>query len=94
MRCLIVNVDDFGDSRSVNRGKVEAHKQGIVTSASLMVDRPGAPDAAEYARQRPELGLGLHVELLRWRVGVARIPVKGAARFEAALRRASFPSTR
>jgi predicted glycoside hydrolase/deacetylase ChbG (UPF0249 family) len=73
------------DSRSVNRGKVEAHEQGIVTSASLMVDRPGAPDAAEYARQRPELGLGLHVELLRWRV--ARIPVKGAARSEAALRR-------
>jgi predicted glycoside hydrolase/deacetylase ChbG (UPF0249 family) len=82
---LIVNADDFGCSRSVNRGIIEAHERGIVTSASLLVDRPGAVEGAEYARERPELGLGLHVELDAWRV--ARIPRKGAVLSAAALER-------
>jgi predicted glycoside hydrolase/deacetylase ChbG (UPF0249 family) len=82
---LIVNADDFGYSRSVNRGIIEAHERGIVTSASLLVDRPAAVDGAEYARERPELGLGLHVELDAWRV--ARIPRKGAVLSAAALER-------
>lgn len=65
MRLLIVNADDFGLSRGVNRGIIEAHERGIVTSASLMVNRPAAQDAAEAARRHPDLGLGLHVELRR-----------------------------
>jgi predicted glycoside hydrolase/deacetylase ChbG (UPF0249 family) len=84
-RYLIVNADDFGYSRSVNRGVIEAHERGIVTSASLMVDRPGAVEAAEYAQEHPRLGVGLHVELDAWRV--ARIPRKGAVRSAAALER-------
>jgi predicted glycoside hydrolase/deacetylase ChbG (UPF0249 family) len=82
-RYLIVNADDFGYSRSVNRGVIEAHERGIVTSASLMVDRPGAVEAAKYAREHPPLGVGLHLELDAWRV--ARIPRKGAVRSTAAL---------
>jgi predicted glycoside hydrolase/deacetylase ChbG (UPF0249 family) len=74
---LIVNADDFGCSRGVNRGIVEAHEHGIVTSASLMVHRSAAAEAADYARGRPELGVGLHVELDRWRV--SRLPRRGAA---------------
>lgn len=66
--CLIVNADDFGCCRGVNRGIIEAHERGIVTSASLMVDARAAADAAEYARERPELGVGLHVVLAQWRV--------------------------
>ena len=85
MRYLIVNADDLGLSRSVNRGVIKAHEDGIVTSASLMVSRPGALEAAEYARSRPQLDLGLHVELPRWRV--SRIPRRGATYSEAALRR-------
>jgi chitin disaccharide deacetylase len=85
VRYVIVNADDFGYSRGVNRGIVEAHEYGIVTSASLMVARPGAVEAAEYARGRPQLGLGLHAELGRWRV--ARFPVRGAAHSVAALQR-------
>jgi predicted glycoside hydrolase/deacetylase ChbG (UPF0249 family) len=77
VRYLVVNADDFGYSRSVNRGVIEAHERGIVTSASLMVDRPGAEDAAAYSDHRSELGLGLHIELRRWRV--SRIPRRGAA---------------
>lgn len=67
-RSLIVNADDFGYSRGVNRGVVDAHEQGIVTSASLMVDRPAAEEAAEYSRNRSELSLGLHFELQGWRI--------------------------
>jgi len=68
LRLLIVNADDFGSSRGVNRGIVEAHEHGIVTSASLMVNRPAAGEAAEYGRGHPELAVGLHAELRRWRV--------------------------
>jgi chitin disaccharide deacetylase len=84
-RYLIVNADDFGYSRSVNRGVIEAHERGIVTSASLMVDRAAAVEAAEYAREHPRLGVGLHLELDVWRV--ARIPRKGVVRSTAALER-------
>lgn len=60
---LIVNADDFGRTSGVNRGVVEAHASGIVTSASLMVAYPAAAEAAELARRRPELGVGLHLAL-------------------------------
>jgi predicted glycoside hydrolase/deacetylase ChbG (UPF0249 family) len=63
MRYLIVNADDFGACSGVNRGIVEAHRRGIVTSASLMVERSGAPEAATLAAECPELGVGLHVVL-------------------------------
>lgn len=59
---LVVNGDDFGMSPGVNEGIVQAHAQGILTSASLMVDRPGAADAARLARAYPALSVGLHFE--------------------------------
>jgi predicted glycoside hydrolase/deacetylase ChbG (UPF0249 family) len=65
-RYLIVNADDFGLSAGVNRGVIEAHERGIVTSASLMVRRPAAAEAAADARAYPELSLGLHVDLGEW----------------------------
>ncbi len=55
MRRLIVNADDFGLSAGVNEGIVEAHVSGIVTSTSLMVDRPAAAGAAGLAREHPAL---------------------------------------
>lgn len=60
---LIVNADDFGRTPGVNRGIVEAHARGIVTSATLMVNAPAAADAAILAKQHPQLGVGLHVAL-------------------------------
>jgi len=60
---LIVNADDFGQSRGINRGIMTAHRNGIVTSASLMVRWPAAAEAAAYARQHPTLSLGLHIDL-------------------------------
>jgi len=65
-RYLIVNADDFGLSPGVNRGIIECHENGIVTSASLMVRWPAAAEAAEYARARPRLGVGLHIDLGEW----------------------------
>jgi len=62
-RHLIVNADDFGRSPGVNRGVVQAHEHGIVTSASLMVRWPAAIDAALYGYEHPELSLGLHLDL-------------------------------
>lgn len=63
---LIVNADDFGQSRGVNRGVIQAHESGIVTSASLMVRWPDAADAAAYGREHSKLSLGLHVDLGEW----------------------------
>ena len=85
MRYLVVNADDFGLSDGVNRGILEAHDHGIVTSASLMVERPAAVEAVERALEHPRLGLGLHVEVRRWRTSLW--PRRGAAPSAAAVRR-------
>lgn len=65
-RLLIVNADDLGLSAGTTLGIIEAREHGIVTSASLMVRQPGAADAARYAREHPEFGVGLHVDLGEW----------------------------
>jgi predicted glycoside hydrolase/deacetylase ChbG (UPF0249 family) len=65
-RYLIVNADDFGLSEGVNRGIIRAHEQGILTSASLMVRWPAAGEAAQYANKRPQLSVGLHLDLAEW----------------------------
>ena len=65
-RHLIVNADDFGASPGVNRGIVESHERGIVTSASLMVRFGAAVEAADYARGRERFSLGLHFDIGEW----------------------------
>jgi predicted glycoside hydrolase/deacetylase ChbG (UPF0249 family) len=60
---LIVNADDFGQSPGINRGIITAHRDGIVTSASLMVRWPAAANAAAYARRHQSLSVGLHIDL-------------------------------
>ena len=63
MKYLIVNGDDLGASPGINRGIFEAHHQGILTSASLMVNAAGARDAAKLSRAAPRLSVGLHADL-------------------------------
>jgi predicted glycoside hydrolase/deacetylase ChbG (UPF0249 family) len=65
-RYLIVNADDFGQSPGINRGVIEAHAHGIVTSASLMVRWPDAVEAAAYSRAHPDLSLGIHLDFGEW----------------------------
>jgi predicted glycoside hydrolase/deacetylase ChbG (UPF0249 family) len=63
VRCVIVNGDDLGISPGVNRGIAEAHRRGVLTSASLLVDRPASRDGAEIARHLPGLSVGLHADI-------------------------------
>ncbi len=66
VRRLIVNADDLGLDRGVNAGIAAARDRGIVTSASLMVRRRAAIDGARIARARPDMSIGLHVDLGEW----------------------------
>jgi predicted glycoside hydrolase/deacetylase ChbG (UPF0249 family) len=63
---LIVNADDFGLCRGVNRGIIECFERGIVTSTSLIVRPPAAGEAAAYARNHPQISVGLHLDLGEW----------------------------
>ena len=62
-RRLIVNADDFGRSSSINEAVVRAHREGILTTASLMVNEPAFKEAVAIARDNPRLGVGLHLWL-------------------------------
>lgn len=58
---LIVNADDFGFSPAVNAAVARAHREGVLTSASLMVGESATREAVEVARSLPGLAVGLHL---------------------------------
>jgi hopanoid biosynthesis associated protein HpnK len=64
LRRLIVNADDFGRSSSINQAVIRAHREGILTTASLMVNEPACEEAVAMARENPKLGVGLHLTLI------------------------------
>lgn len=64
MRKLVVNADDFGFTRDVNRGIVEAHRNGILTSTTLMATGAAFDDAVGLARENPALDVGVHLVLI------------------------------
>jgi chitin disaccharide deacetylase len=64
VRRLIVNADDFGLTHGVNRAIVEAHEQGVVTSATLMAKGAAFEDAVSIAPSAPRLSVGCHVVLV------------------------------
>ncbi|MBS0469820.1 MAG: hopanoid biosynthesis-associated protein HpnK [Proteobacteria bacterium] len=64
MKSLIVTADDFGAAREVNDAVEIAHRDGILTAASLMVSAPAAADAVARARANPRLRVGLHIVLV------------------------------
>src|SRR5688500_2802212 len=57
---LIFNADDFGASSGVNRGILETHTRGVLTSTSLMVTGRAVREAAAMSRDHPALAVGLH----------------------------------
>lgn len=59
----IFNADDFGISRGVNAAIVKAHKEGILNSASLMINQKYAKEAINFAKEMPELEMGLHINI-------------------------------
>ena len=60
---LIVNADDFGASCGVNRGIIDCHTNGIVTSTSLMVTGRAVKEAVTMSRDNPNLSVGLHWDI-------------------------------
>jgi chitin disaccharide deacetylase len=63
MTKLIVNADDYGYSKGVNYGIIEAHLNGIVNSATMMMNMYAVEHGIELAKQTPTLGLGIHLVL-------------------------------
>ena len=63
MRSLIVNADDLGWTAGVNRGIAEAHRNGIVTSTSLLANGAAFEGGVRTARELPGLGVGVHLNL-------------------------------
>ncbi len=63
-RLLIVNADDFGFTRGVNAGIVEAHKNGILTATTLMANGDAFDDAVRLSKETPSLDVGCHLVLI------------------------------
>ena len=61
MTKLIVNADDFGYTEATNYGIIDCHKQGILTSTTIMATMPGFEHAIELAKENPKLGIGVHL---------------------------------
>lgn len=57
---LIMRADDVGYSDVANIGTFKTIDEGVITSADVMLDCPGAPDALKKLRERPWIGLGWH----------------------------------
>lgn len=64
---LIVNADDFGFTRDVNEGIVEAHRNGILTATTLMANGDAFDHALQLAREAPTLDIGCHLVLVQGR---------------------------
>ncbi len=87
MKRALFSADDFGLSLAVNEGIERAHREGVLSTASLMVAGDTARDAVARARRLPELRVGLHL------VTIEGPPVLPQAEIPALLdRNASFPS--
>lgn len=66
-RRVIFTADDFGFDEAINEAVEQAHRDGVLTSASLMVNAPAAADAIARARRMPSLAVGLHLVLVQGR---------------------------
>jgi predicted glycoside hydrolase/deacetylase ChbG (UPF0249 family) len=62
-RRLIINADDFGLCESVNKGIIETHTKGVLTSTTIMANMPAAQQAVDLAKNLPTLGVGVHLNL-------------------------------
>lgn len=76
-RQLIVNADDYGRSPGVSRGILEAHRDGIVTSTTVMINQRGIEAQLAAALAHPNLGVGLHLVFTQGRPVLPRRAVPG-----------------
>lgn len=70
-RLLVINGDDFGLTPGVNAGMLEAHREGVLTSASIFASAPATDQAIAIAHATPSLGVGVHLTLVD---GVSTLP--------------------
>ena len=73
---IIINADDFGLSKGVNKGIYQLFMQRVVTSTSMLANLPGFHQAAEMAKANPELSVGIHLNLTYGKPLLARQEVK------------------
>ena len=64
MKKLIVNADDFGLHTLINQGIIKGHREGFITSTSIMPSAPAYEEAVELAKANPRLGVGIHLTLV------------------------------
>ena len=77
MRRVIFTADDFGLSASVNAAIVKAHRDGLLTHASLMVNGEAFGEAVQMAKENPDLRVGLHLTLVMGRPNQRSTAVRG-----------------
>ena len=65
VKSLVVNADDFGFTRDVNAGIVEAHRNGILTATTIMANGTAFDDAVRLAGENPTLDIGCHLVLVQ-----------------------------
>lgn len=63
MKCLIVNADDFGFTPGVCEGILQAHRKGVVTSTTILINAPPLSSYLEKLKQCETLDLGLHLNV-------------------------------
>lgn len=63
MTRVVINGDDFGYSDAINAAIVRCHIEGVLTSATILVNQPATRAALRLARERPTLGVGWHLNL-------------------------------
>ena len=60
---IVINADDFGYSKAINLGIIETHRNGILTSATMMANMYGFDHGIELMKENPKLGIGAHLTL-------------------------------
>lgn len=63
MKQLVVNADDFGMSNGINKGILDGHRRGILTSTTILANGDAFSEAVIIARSAPGLGIGVHLNL-------------------------------
>jgi chitin disaccharide deacetylase len=86
LKGLIITADDFGRAPEVNDAVEKAHREGVLTSASLMIGAPAAADAVARARTMPKLGVGLHLVLTEGRPVLPRRAIPSLIRADGEFR--------
>jgi predicted glycoside hydrolase/deacetylase ChbG (UPF0249 family) len=80
LKRLIINADDFGFTRDVNAGIVHAHREGVLTSTTLMANGAAFDDAVRLAKETPTLDIGAHLVLLQGNSLLDRRPLPESPR--------------